>query len=392
MPPVADRKKELSWDLGVVRGRLAMDQEREAAAPLLRALEAGERSLASLKRTEWRLLRGVPLIERLLAWSAEKRYQDPQGMIRLAHLALCLVQQLSPRRYGSKLLADLHARVWTELANAYRVADKLSAAEPALSQAATWFCQGSGNTRLTARVAEVAASFASDEGRFADAIELATVAILGYQNLGEISLMGKALIKKGIYAGYDDRPEEGIAWIIEGLKKIDASQAPALVLAAVHAVLWNLVEAGACREAGELLSLARALYQRDGTFLNRLRLRWLEGRIALGLDDLETAAEHLNAVRQGFRLADQSFDAALASLDLALVYTRQGRTQEIIALAGEMIATFRALKIGREAIASLAVLRKACGQPAVSAERLAGHIHSCAALVAELQRGRRPSS
>jgi tetratricopeptide (TPR) repeat protein len=238
----------------------------------------------------------------------------------------------------------------------------------------------------------VAAAFASDQGRFAEAIELVTVAILGYQNLGEIPLMGRALIKKGIYAGYDDRSEEGIAWIMEGLKKIDPSQAPALVLAAVHAVLWNLVEAGACREAGELLALARALYQRDGGFLNRLRLRWLKGRIALGLDELETAAEHLNAVRQGFRLADQSFDAALASLDLALVYARQGRLQEIIALTGEMIATFRALNIGREAIASLAVLSKACRQPAVTADRLAGHIHSCAALVADLQRGRRPSS
>ena len=313
-------------------------------------------------------------------------------MIRLAHLALCLVQQLSSRRYCAKLLADLHARVWTELANAYRVADKLSAAEAALSQAAVWLSKGSGNVRLTARLADVAASFASDGRRFTDAIELVTLAIHCYHDLGEAHLMGRALIKKGIYAGYDDRPEEGIAWIIAGLKKIDASQSPALVLAAVHAVLWNLVEAGACREAGELLALARALYQRDGGFLNRLRLRWLKGRIALGLDELETAAEHLNAVRQGFRLADQSFDAALASLDLALVYARQGRPQEIIALAGEMIATFRALNIGREAIASLAVLSKACRQPAVTADRLAGHIHSCAALVADLQRGRRPSS
>ncbi|HEY2740138.1 MAG TPA: hypothetical protein VGK45_17140, partial [Thermoanaerobaculia bacterium] len=103
---MAEKKTELSWDLSVVRGRLAMDRERQAAEPLLSALEAGERTLSGLTRAEWRLLRGVPFIERLLEWSTGRRYQDPAGMVRLAQLAWCLVLQLEPRRYGRRLLAD----------------------------------------------------------------------------------------------------------------------------------------------------------------------------------------------------------------------------------------------------------------------------------------------
>lgn len=383
-----EEKTELSWDHSVVRGWLVMERERKAAEPLLAEIEAGERSLTNLTRSEWRLLRGVALIDRLLDWSARRRYQDPAGMIHLAQLALGLAQQLGARRYGSKLQADLCVRTWTELANAYRVADDLPAAEAALSQAAYWLPQGTMRSGLTARLADVAASFASDEGRFADSVELATVAARCFQDIGESHLMGRALISKGIYTGYRDQPEEGIAWIVTGLKHIDSAQAPQLALAAVHAVLWNLVEIGAHKETRELLSASRELYRLDSTFLNQLRLRWLEGRIALGLEELDAAAEHFESVWQGFKLVHQSFDAALAALDLSLVYARQGRQKEIFALAEEMIATFRSLRISREAIASLVVLRKACEQPAASAELLAGHIRSCAAVMTEAQRGR----
>lgn len=386
---MAEKKTELSWDLSVVRGRLAMDREREAAKPLLSALEVGERTLSCLTRAEWRLLRGVPLIERLLEWSTGRRYQDPAGMVRLCQLALCLAQQLRPQRYGKKLLAELHVRAWTELSNAYRVADELDAADAALGRAATLLPRTSRSARLIARLAEVAASLISDRQQFSEAVEFLTPAINCYQGIGDAHRMGRALISKGIFTGYDDQPEQGIAWIMTGLKYVDHAQAPALVLWAVHSVLCNLVEMGAYRETRELLAATRELFDRDTSFLNRLRLRWLEGRIALGLDELDAAAEHFDNVRQGFKLVDKSFDAALASLDLAMVYARQGRPRDIMALTGEMIATFRALGIAREAIASLVVLRKACDQPAASAELLAGHIRSCAAVVAEAQRGKK---
>jgi len=50
----------------------------------------------------------------------------------------------------------------------------------------------------------------------------------------------------------------------------------------------------------------------------------------------------------------------MAGLDLAALWAQQGRIDEIQALAQEMIATFRALRIAREAIVTLLILQKAC--------------------------------
>jgi len=384
---VPEKKTELSWDHSVVRGWLVMDRERKAAEPLLVAIEAGERSLRDLTRAEWRLLRGVSLIERLLDWSARRRYQDPAGMVHLAQLALFLASQISPRRYGPKLLADLRVRILTEMSNAYRVADNFEAAESSLDQATVWLVRGSKDARLTARLADVAASLCSDQGKFHSALELLTIAIGCYQRLGERKLAGRALISKGLIAGYNDKPEEGIVYLLLGLKYIAPDSDYELELSAVHALALNMVEIGWFPEARALLAQKQDLY-RNSDFLNQLRLKWLQGKVSLGLEELKAAAEHFENVRQGFKLVHQSFDAALASLDLSLVYARQGRQKEVFALAEEMIATFRSLRISREAIASLAVLRKACEQPAASAELLAGHIRSCAAVVMEAQRGR----
>jgi hypothetical protein len=64
--------------------------------------------------------------------------------------------------------------------------------------------------------------------------------------------------------------------------------------------------------------------------------------------------------RSGFAEALQVYPAALAGLDLAALWTRKGLNREIQELASELLATFRALGIAREAIATLLVLQRAC--------------------------------
>ncbi len=70
---------------------------------------------------------------------------------------------------------------------------------------------------------------------------------------------------------------------------------------------------------------------------------------------------------------------ALVSLDLAAVYLRQGRPSEVGRLAQEMLVTFRALKIRREAIAAIFLL-----QEAVESERAT--LPLCAEIAAQLRK------
>lgn len=75
----------------------------------------------------------------------------------------------------------------------------------------------------------------------------------------------------------------------------------------------------------------------------QFRLRWTEGRIALGLDELEEAETALLDARAITRSMNDSVDTALVSLDLALVHLRAGRRQPL-----EEIAAFLQPLLGEE--------------------------------------------
>jgi hypothetical protein len=83
----------------------------------------------------------------------------------------------------------------------------------------------------------------------------------------------------------------------------------------------------------------------------------------------------------GFAEVRQIYPAALVGLDLAALWARQGRNGEIGEIAGELVATFRALGIAREAIAALLVLQRACELHG----RVADLVEAAAAVLRELQ-------
>jgi hypothetical protein len=72
--------------------------------------------------------------------------------------------------------------------------------------------------------------------------------------------------------------------------------------------------------------------------------------------------------RDGFAGRDNGYDAALVSLELALLYVDQGRTGEVKELARAMVPIFRAQDVHREALAALAVFLEAASREQVSRE------------------------
>jgi hypothetical protein len=124
------------------------------------------------------------------------------------------------------------------------------------------------------------------------------------------------------------------------------------------------------------------LFAQHGGRLSLLRLRWLEGRIHAGLGELERAERELLATREGFAATGNPYLTALVALDLAAVWLRQGRTPRVRQLVEEMIATFRALRIAREAVAALLILREACDRDEATLDR----VRMVAMLLTELER------
>jgi hypothetical protein len=67
------------------------------------------------------------------------------------------------------------------------------------------------------------------------------------------------------------------------------------------------------------------------------------------------------------------YDAALVSLDLAIVYAHQHRLDELKQLALEIVPVFESRDVHREAIAALVMFQQACQEERLTAE-LARHL------------------
>jgi tetratricopeptide (TPR) repeat protein len=149
---------------------LRVFKEEAAAAPLQQALSSGECSYANLSLAELAPLGGFVRVDILLRASDALRFVSPAEMVRLAELAVCELHRLPARQYGNARLADLSARAWAELGNAYRVADDLPGAASCLEWALRWVARGTGDAWLTALVSDLWVSLSPEQGSYAEAI------------------------------------------------------------------------------------------------------------------------------------------------------------------------------------------------------------------------------
>ena len=168
-------------------------------------------------------------------------------------------------------------------------------------------------------------------------------------------------------------PEKAIALLYRALDLIDPTREPRLRLIAWHNLIDDLTETGQFMEAHKLLVKARPLYQKFPQPWFRNPRKWMEGKIARGLGQIEQAETLFLEARDGFLLMDAVYDMALVSLDLASLYAEQGRMAELKRLAEEMVPIFSSRQIHREALAALDYWRQAVeAEQACAATLIAG--------------------
>ena len=74
-------------------------------------------------------------------------------------------------------------------------------------------------------------------------------------------------------------------------------------------------------------------------------------------------------MRREFLTRGLAFDAALVSLELAVLYLEEGKTTEVRALTGDLLEIFRSRDVHREALAALTVFHNAALLETATAER-----------------------
>jgi tetratricopeptide (TPR) repeat protein len=325
-----------------------------------------------------------PLVEHLLEESRAQRHRDPARMVELADMARLIADR--EELEDPRQTADLRSRTWAELANAYRVGDDFKAAAEAFETAVTWAERGTTDPLLCARLGDLAASLSTDQGRFREAERFLSLVHTIYTEHGERHLAGRALIKRGLAIGHDNRPLEAIALIEKGEALVDFDREPVLRVVTVHNRADFLIVAGRFREARILLWQNLRLYQAAGDRLNLLRMQWLQGRIAAGLEKPEAAEKTFLVVRKGFKRAGQEMDSALVALDLMALWVEQDRRAEVDQVAGELLGVFRALGIGREFLAAFLIFQEMVRRSYVPEFYLRDEIKTLRRLLLELDR------
>jgi tetratricopeptide (TPR) repeat protein len=347
---------DVEVDRAIVTASQATAPSQEAIQ-VLAALLSGNGSGNGLSASELAALHGLPRVKALLEAGRALRHEDPQAMLRFAKLARYAADRLRMRDFGRHPVADLRALAWAELASAYRVCNELGRADHAMNRAVYWCQRGSRTALLLARVADLLASLLAYQRRFTEGRELLALVCRAHAGAGQRHLAGRALISQGTLALWEASPRKAIPLLCQGLGHLDLDRDPQLGIQALWNMVSALVDMDRFRSARLLLWRARVLFV---DVIQPHRLRWLEAKILAGLEDLSRSESAFQQARAGFAENGQVYPAALVGLDLAAVWARQGRVKEVFDLAEEMIVTFRALRIGREAVAALLVLKRAC--------------------------------
>jgi tetratricopeptide (TPR) repeat protein len=393
-PAFAPPPQPASYDEAIARARAAgrwremeLATEREAAPGLLARLLAQpwEKRLALVHRDE--RYQSVALADLLLDRCREHRGGIPLApntpntpestqRIELAELAAAVAESLDPAASGPAVVRDLLGRAWVETAEARRLAGDLPGAERA-ARSASPLLANDEESEPVERLAllRLEAAIAADYGRFEEADRLFDRAALACRTAGEPSLQGSVLIERGTLHAASERYGSAIELLREGAALLSPENLPGkppgkpkdvdmtLLASALHrqaALLW---EVGRGEEALAVAGRLRPLYERLGNRAGLLRLRWLRGNIEGDQAALLEAREGLLA--EGLGLA-----AAQISLDLAVLYARQGRAAEIRRLAAEIFPIFRNRDLRRESMAALLVFRRAVETESASLEFL----------------------
>lgn len=377
----ADRDDRYTAPFDRVLARVAAEEARAAdEAAAARSLYDDLMRLSPERRevavhTEARFA-SFSLAERLLDACREMRREQPSSALELAHLALAVVGRLDAARYGSGLVADLAARAWAYLGELWHASSPPAAGE-AFRLALGHLMRGSGDPLEEAEVVALCAGAGGDRGTVQERLDLAGTI---YRRTGDALRLGEVLAKKARASGEAGEHLEAVAFLREAVALMRGS-APSIALAELSAEMaHHLVSADRPDEAWDEIARARSLASGrrghgGGTgpaggapAALRLRLCWIEGRIAaaLGLDD--EARARLEEAREGFLATDRRREAVRAHLDLAAISARtdgEGYDRAMDRLARETPRVLAGADLPRESATALLLVEQAARRRAL---------------------------
>jgi tetratricopeptide (TPR) repeat protein len=352
------------------KARLVADARRAHAAADREAAEALWRRLAPLEAPERRRL--VESDAAFHFWAlgvrlcAESEAVAPGCAVEALELAELArrVARLAVVPEPWRPCLEGYAAVF--VANAHRVGGRPNTADSTFAEALELWKKGTpADPGLldAGRLFDLEASLRRDQRRFDEALVLheRALALTSPENSGYILLNQSATLEqKGDYPG-------SIEILEKAARRVDGTREPRLLFALRFNLAVNLLHLYRPEEAEQLLPEVRLLTRTLNKESDRIRFRWLEGKVAAGAGRPEEAIPALEQVRRWFAAKDNPYDTALATLELAALYLQAGHTAKVKEMVREMGPIFEEQRVHREALTALILFRDAALQETATA-------------------------
>jgi tetratricopeptide (TPR) repeat protein len=304
------------------------------------------------------------ICERVAAESIEAAADNPARALELARLAL-QIAELVPGEEPWRWRLQGYAGAF--VANALRVSGDHPAADKVFARAKKlWEAGEPGGLGLldAVWVPWIEATLRAAQRRFPEALRRIEEAL--EEDRGDHR--SQILLSKARILGALGDAEKSTEALQEAAPLIDINQQPRTALGVRFELLVNLCLQDRAAEAEPRLGEVRDLAERLGKELDLVRVVWLEASVAAGVGRIPEAIAAFEQTRRAFVNRGIAFDYALVSLELALVFLKQGRTAEVRSIAQEMLAIFREQEVERETLAALRVFCDAAKQETATAE------------------------
>ena len=310
--------------------------------------------------------RSWAVAERLCEESERRAAHNEVEALDLAALALYIAERVPGTETWQAVVL---AFCWAFVANARRVANCFDDADEAFSRARQLWAAGTDadRERLAGwRLLDLEASLRREQQRFPEALALLESART-FAEPADLAVSRILLKREHVFERMGDLPA-ALATLEEAASRVAATGDLHLRFSHRFNTADVLGQRQRHAEAETLLPEVRELAAQLGNGLDSLRVLWLEARVDTGLGRRDAAVRKLEKVQREFTARQLPYDAALACLDLAVLWLEVGRTAEVRELTMGMAWIFEAKKIHREALAALRLFTEAARREAATVE------------------------
>lgn len=263
---------------------------------------------------------------------------------------------------------SLRARAWE--ANALRAGGDLRAADHAFGELRVRLAREiTSCEELHAELCSLEASLRIDQRRLSEARNLLDRAAFLHRQSGASEPLARVLLKLAMVEYESGDSEAAVAVHGQALALLDPRKDNGLFVSTVTNLGFYLLELDRLAEAEKLVSQ----HQKD--MIDAGAWDWphtqsLRGRLALARGDESEAESLFLAARAELIRRGDPLRAAVASLDLALLYLAQGKTADLRRMARLMGAIFEAEDLHQEALATLVLFQQAVAAETVTLEAI----------------------